>query len=91
MNKKLFATSIIFIGLFLATYGLITASVSNGPEIVKRYDCERITKDLRPTDKYCDDLKSAPEAEKYFGNKFVYVGVAITALGGLLIITKPKR
>jgi len=87
------ALAILLIGLSVIIYGLATASLTNEAKIRKIYACDRITKEYRPTDIYCINPKTAPEAKKDYGNSFVYSGLAIMALGGIyaVVVTKSKK
>jgi hypothetical protein len=85
MKKRLFAVCILTSGLVLIGYGVTTATVVNESMISERYECSRVTKDIRPTDKYCNNLSSAPEAIRDFSNTFVYAGAAVAMLGVLYI------
>ncbi len=93
MNKKYLELAIIVIGLALIAYGILGANVTNDSEtvILQKYDCGRLEKDARETDKYCYDRASAPEAKFNYGNAFTYSGVAITVLGSVLFVVNRQE
>lgn len=91
MNKKSLTFGTLLLGVFLLAYGIIWAPLANTGEIRNIYSCDRLTRELTETDKYCANPETAPEARKQYSNGFVYSGVAIPLVAvGLYAATNVK-
>lgn len=87
MNKKIIPLIIIALGLSLVLYGYSNAPVTNETEINTKYRCARLTLDALPTDEYCSDPSSAPEANIQIPNPFIYSGLALALVGAIYAVT----
>jgi hypothetical protein len=87
MNKKTISLIIVALGLSLILYGYINAPVTNETEITTKYRCARLTLDALPTDVYCSDPSSAPEANIQIPNPLIYSGLALALVGAMYVVT----
>lgn len=91
MNKKIISLVIIALGFLVILYGYSNAPVTNQTEITTKYRCARLTLDALPTDVYCSDPASAPEANIQIPNPTVYSGIILVVIGLVYTVSLRKQ
>lgn len=89
-----FSLSILLIGLSLLGYGLIMAPLLNETEINNKYGCYVPGREIIDADKYCQNPRGAPDAQRQYKNTPVVTGAALLlagSLGGVATIIKQGR
>jgi hypothetical protein len=90
INMKPLPIVLLLIGGLLLTYGILAAPVANEVDIRRTYACDRTTKEIRGTDKYCSAPASAPEARRDYSNPYVLSGLAVSLIGGVYTATQSR-